>query len=276
MMTSQFRQQHRFLHLIITLICLCALAFIIFGPITNLILWAFTEKWYYPHLLPLEYGVSYWSRVFASRGDAIPALFTSISIAVLVVLVALILAIPAGYALARLKLPGRSLILFLFLIPQAFPDIPVYVNIAQLFYRVGLNGTIPGVVLVHVMHSLVYAVWISSAAFAAIPQDLEDAARSVGASKLQAFKDVALPLAIPGIIASAIFVFLDSMDEFTGSYFVGAPNITTLPLLLYTASSGGNYQIASITSLLLLLPSILFMLVVERFLKADVLSKIGR
>lgn len=276
MMITSFRQRHQFLHLIVTVICLCALAFIIFGPITNLILWAFTEKWYYPHLLPLEYGVSYWSRVFSTRGDAVPALLTSISIAILVVLVALTLAIPAGYALAKLKLPGRSLILFLFLIPQAFPDIPVYVNIAQLFYRLGLNGTITGVVLVHVMHSLVYAVWISSAAFSAIPQDMEDAARSVGANKLQSFKDVALPLALPGIIASAIFVFLDSMDEFTGSYFVGAPNITTLPLLLYTASSGGNYQIASITSLLLLLPSILFMLIVERFLKADVLSKIGR
>jgi ABC-type Fe3+ transport system permease subunit len=54
------------------------------------------------------------------------------------------------------------------------------------------------------------------------------------------------------------------------------PNVSTLPLLLYSASMGGNYQIASITALILLVPSILFMLFVERFLKADVLSKIGR
>jgi putative spermidine/putrescine transport system permease protein len=77
------------------------------------------------------------------------------------------------------------------------------------------------------------------------------------------------------LVIVALFVFLESLDEFTGTYFVGAPDVTTLPLLLYTAGSGGNYQIASITALLLLVPSIGFMLVVERFLRADVLSKVG-
>jgi ABC-type Fe3+ transport system permease subunit len=92
---------------------------------------------------------------------------------------------------------------------------------------------------------------------------------------MRAFMDVTLPLAAPGLMASAIFVFLESLDEFTGSYFVGAPDVNMLPLLLYTAGSGGNYQIASITALLLLVPSLIFMMVVERFLKADVLSKVG-
>ena len=84
-----------------------------------------------------------------------------------------------------------------------------------------------------------------------------------------------LPLAAPGIMASAIFVFLHSLDEFTGTYFVGVPDVTTLPLLLFTASMEGNYQIASITALILLVPSVGFMLIIERFLKADVLSKVG-
>jgi putative spermidine/putrescine transport system permease protein len=86
---------------------------------------------------------------------------------------------------------------------------------------------------------------------------------------------VTLPLAAPGIMASAIFVFLESLDEFTGTYFVGVPEVTTLPLLLFTASMEGNYQIASITALVLLVPSVGFMLVIERFLKADVLAKVG-
>ena len=71
-------------------------------------------------------------------------------------------------------------------------------------------------------------------------------------------------------------MFLESLDEFTGTYFVGVPDVTTLPLLMFNASMGGNYQIASITALLLLVPSIAFMLVVERFLKADVLAMVGR
>jgi len=256
-------------------IVLALIAFAIFGPLTNVLLWTVAEKWYFPHTLPLEYGFSYWGRVFSPRGNAMESLTNSILVASLTVVVSLALAIPAGYALARLKLPFRAAILFAFLIPQAFPNLPVYVNIARLFYEIGLNGTIAGVVLVHATHGLVYAVWIATAAFAAVDAELEQAARSVGAGALRAFRDVTLPLAAPGLLASAIFVFLESLDEFTGSYFVGAPDVNMLPLLLYTAGAGGNYQVASITALLLLIPSVGFMLVVERFLKSDVLSKVG-
>ncbi|TWF52747.1 ABC-type spermidine/putrescine transport system permease subunit II [Neorhizobium alkalisoli] len=251
------------------------LAFFIFGPLFNLVLWTVAEKWYFPHSLPLQYGFSYWEKVFAPRGGAIESLTNSLIVAVLTVVVSLLLAIPTGYALARLKLPFRSLILLAFLIPQAFPNLTVYVNIARIFYEIGLNGTVPGVVLVHVSHGLVYAVWIATAAFSAVDPELEQAARNIGAAPMRAFFDVTLPLAAPGLMASAIFVFLESLDEFTGSYFVGAPDVNMLPLLLYTAGSGGNYQIASITALLLLVPSLIFMMVVERFLKADVLSKVG-
>ena len=251
------------------------IAFLIFGPIANLLLWTVAEKWYFPHALPLQYGLSSWVRVFAPRGGATESLANSLIVAVLTVIVSLLLAIPAGYALARLKLPLRGLILLAFLIPQAFPNLTIYVNVARIFYELRLNGTIPGVVLVHVSHGLVYAVWIATAAFSAIEIELEQAARSVGAGALRAFRDITLPLAAPGLMASAIFVFLESLDEFTGSYFVGAPDVNMLPLLLYTAASGGNYQIASITALLLLVPSLLFMLMVERFLKSDVLSRVG-
>ncbi|MCB4771152.1 ABC transporter permease subunit [Ancylobacter sp. Lp-2] len=252
------------------------LAFVIFGPLANLLLWTVAERWYFPHALPIDYGFSYWGRVFAARGNAMESLANSLTVAGLTVAVSLALAIPAGYALARLRLPFRAVILIAFLIPQAFPNLTVYVNVARLFYQLGLNGTNPGVVLVHVTHGLVYAVWIATAAFSAVDAELEEAARSIGAGALRAFLDVTLPLAAPGLLASAIFVFLESLDEFTGSYFVGAPDVNMLPLLLYTAGAGGNYQVASITALLLLVPSIGFMLVVERFLKSDVLSKVGR
>lgn len=251
------------------------MAFFIFGPLANLLLWTVAEKWYFPHSLPLQYGFSSWAKVFAPRGGAVESLTNSLIVAVLTVVVSLLLAIPAGYALARLKLPFRALILLAFLIPQAFPNLTVYVNIARIFYEIRLNGTILGVVLVHASHGLVYAVWIATAAFSAIDEELEQAARSAGASAMRAFMDITLPLAAPGLMASAIFVFLESLDEFTGSYFVGAPDVNMLPLLLYTAGSGGNYQIASITALLLLIPSLVFMLIVERFLKADVLSRVG-
>jgi ABC-type spermidine/putrescine transport system permease subunit II len=257
-------------------VLLALFAFAIFGPLANLLLWAFAEKWYFPSKVPSEFGFSFWARVFSPRGGALQSLGTSIWIAILTVVVSLAVAIPAGYALARLKLPFRAGILLLFLLPQAVPNMPIYVNIARVFYEIGLNGTIIGVVLVHAAHGLVLAVWLAAAAFAAVDASLDEAARNLGASPWTCFRTITLPLAAPGLMASAIFVFLESLDEFTGTFFVGVPDVTTLPLLMFNASQGGNYQIASITALLLLLPSIGFMLVVERFLKADVLAMVGR
>jgi len=257
-------------------VVLALVAFAIFGPLVNLLLWAFAEKWYFPSRLPSEFGFGFWQRVFNPRGNALVSLGTSVWIAVLTVVVSLAVATPAGYALARLKLPWRGAILLLFLLPQAVPNMPIYVNIARVFYEMGLNGTVLGVVLVHAAHGLVLAVWIASASFAAVDASLDEAARNLGASPWTCFRTITLPLAAPGLMASAIFVFLESLDEFTGTFFVGVPDVTTLPLLMFNASMGGNYQIASITALLLLLPSIGFMLVVERFLKADVLAMVGR
>jgi ABC-type spermidine/putrescine transport system permease subunit II len=273
---AAIRMPRRWPQTVLIAVLLALFAFAIFGPLANLLLWAFAEKWYFPSKLPSEYGLSFWVRVFNPRGDALASLGTSVWIAVLTVIVSLAVAIPAGYALARLKLPFRALILLLFLLPQAVPNMPIYVNIARVFYEIGLNGTVIGVVLVHAAHGLVLAVWIASASFAAVDASLDEAARNLGASPWTCFHTITLPLAAPGLMASAIFVFLESLDEFTGTFFVGVPDVTTLPLLMFNASQGGNYQIASITALLLLLPSIGFMLVVERFLKADVLAMVGR
>lgn len=261
---------------LLKILALAAFAFILFGPLANLVLWSVAERWYAPFKLPVSYGMRYWEVVFRPTGDAMSSLMTSISIACLTVVVALAVSVPAGYALARLKLPWRTALMILFLLPQAFPSVAIYINVARVFYSIGLTGTIAGVVLVHAAHGLVYSVWIAAAAFAAVDRDLELAARNIGASPLRTFFTVTLPLAAPGIMASAIFVFLESLDEFTGTFFVGVPQVTTLPLLLYNASMGGNYQIASITALILLVPSVVFMIVIERFLKADVLSKVGQ
>ena len=144
------------------------LAFAVFGPLANLLLWAFAIQWYYPHRLPLAYGFRYWGEVFKPTSDAFASLSTSVLIATITVVVCLLLAIPAGYALGRRRLPWRGFILLTLLLPQAFPSVAIYFNIARLFYKVGLNGTIVGVVLVHAAHGLVIAVWIAAAAFAAV------------------------------------------------------------------------------------------------------------
>jgi putative spermidine/putrescine transport system permease protein len=262
-------------------VVLVLLCFFIFGPMLALVLWSIAIQWFWPHALPQEIGLDYWAQALGlQKSLAIGAVSitdafkTSMVIALLVVVLAMLIAIPAGYVLARYRVPFRAAILFLFLMPQAFPQQPVFVNLLFSFNKIGLTSTIHGVVLIHLMVSLVFAVWISSATFKGIPPELEEAARSVGASRLKTFFQITLPLAAPGLLASAVFVFLTSLDEFTGTFFIGLPFISTLPMLLYS-SSGYNLQFASVIAIVLLIPSILFMVIIERFLKAEYIGGVG-
>ena len=164
--------------------------------------------------------------------------------------------------------------MFLFLMPNAFPQQPIFVNLLGLFTRLGLAGTVPGVMLAHILVGLVFGVWITSATFRSIPPHLEEAARSVGATAPVAFFRVTLPLAAPGLLASAVFVFITSLDEFTGTFFIGLPFVSTLPMTLYS-SSGYNMQFASVIAIILLIPSIAFMALIQGVLKAEYVGGMG-
>ena len=85
--------------------------------------------------------------------------------------------------MAKARLRWRAAILLVFLLPQAFPNLPVYINIARVFFGFDLNGTVLGVVLVHAAHGLVYSIWIATAAFSAIDDDLVEEVGVLGARK---------------------------------------------------------------------------------------------
>ena len=120
------------------------LAVAIFGPLLNMLIWTVTEAWYFPAKLPVRWGFAFWTKVFRPEAGAMKALTTSVIIAVLTVALSLLVAIPAGYALSKRNLPMRSLFLLFFLLPQAFPTVAVHMNIARIFYGLGLTGTLQG------------------------------------------------------------------------------------------------------------------------------------
>jgi len=260
-------------------ILLCLIFFVIFGPISSLVIWSIAERWYWPHVLPQEIGLSYWKQALGLQRDwAIAAVSiwgafrTSILVALVATGLVMAIAIPAGYALARFRFPLKALILLLFLMPKAFPQQPIFVNLLPSFTRWGLAGTVPGVILVHILVCLIFGVWITTSAFKAIPQELEEAG-SVGATRWHTFWKILLPLAAPGLLVSTVFVFITSLTEFTGTYFIGLPFVTTLPMLLYS-SSGYNMQFASVIAIVLLIPSLLFMVLIQRVFRAEYMGGI--
>src|SRR5512143_1732700 len=159
---------------------------IIFGPLSSLVIWSFAEKWYWPHLFPQQIGLFYWAKVL--QGDMLRALRDGFFIALLIT-------VPLAYVLARLPIPFKPVILMIFLLPQAFPQLPVFVNSTTLLYRVNLGGKFWGVVLIHIVGALVFAVWTMTAVFKSVPETLEEAAINLGASRFKSFYSVSLPLA---------------------------------------------------------------------------------
>jgi putative spermidine/putrescine transport system permease protein len=253
---------------------LAVAAFAIVGPLASLGVWSLAERWTYPSPWPQRFGLRYWHRMLTA--DFLEPLRLGVVIALAVTGLALVLAVPLGYALARIRFPGRTLVLVAFLMPQAFPQLPVFASATREFYRWGLAGTVSGVVLVHLVGALVFAVWTMTAVFRAIGPELEEAAWNLGASFTRTFLSVALPLAAPGVAASAVLVFLYSLDEFTGTLLVGAPFVTTLPVYMYTASQGYELQIASVTALVLMVPGAVLLLLLERVLTSEYLAFFGQ
>ncbi|MEJ5229306.1 ABC transporter permease [Pseudothermotoga sp. U03pept] len=247
---------------------------IMIGPLVGIVIWSFARVWYWPSPLPQEFTLRYWLEVFR-QGRVTNSLILSVSIALLTVVFSIAFAVPAAYGFARYKLPLQRILLLLFLMPQAFPQLPVFINLASIFGRMGLRGNIWGIVLAHTMASLVFSLWIITATFKAIPVELEQVAQNLGANRFKVFWTITFPLAIPGIIAGAIYVFLWSMGEFTAAFFIGAPFIQTAPVLMYTSSMGYNLQIASVIAIILVIPSLVFMVLIERFLKAEYIAGLG-
>jgi putative spermidine/putrescine transport system permease protein len=249
-------------------------AFVIFGPLSGLVIWSLAIKWYWPHLFPLEWGLAYWLKAF--QGELLRSFITGVNIALIVTVLVIVLSVPLAYVFARYRIPVKRIILALFLLPQAFPSLPIFANLLSLFYKWGVAGNISGVILIHLGAAFIYSIWTMVSVFQSIPAALEDAAACLGAGKARIFFNIALPLAAPGIMVSGLLVFLYSLDEFTGTLIIGSPFVKTLPVQMYLASMGYEMQIASVTSLIITIPGVILLLFFERFMKAEYMASFGR
>jgi putative spermidine/putrescine transport system permease protein len=242
---------------------IAAMAVFILGPLLWLALHAFVTNWTYPNLYPDGLTWSWWSKVFLD-GALAEAIKNSLIISPIVVLLSMVICLPAAYAAGRMNYFGRKTFLIGMFAANSFPKIGLFAAIATLYYTLNLMGTFLGVVIIQLLGTIIYMTWIPAAAFAAIPRNLEEAARDAGASKFTVFRTITLRLAMPGILVAVVMSFLASFDEAQGSYLVGAPNIYTMPTEMYSLVQNYPIQVAAVFSLLLAFPSVLLISVARK------------
>ncbi|CAM4062003.1 ABC transporter permease [Saccharibacillus endophyticus] len=256
---------------IVEFVLLTVLAIFFAGPLVNLLVLAFSEKWNYPDVLPQVWGFKWWEFVLA-KDDIVSSISLSFLIATLVTILSIVVCIPAAYAFARIQFPLKKIFLFSFLLTNAFPKMGLYVSIAVLFYKIGLMNTLLGVVLIHMINVLMFMTWIPTAAFRSIHRAQEESARDVGASPFKVFRSVTLPMAMPGIVVASIFTFLNSLDEAQGTFLVGIPDYKTMPIVMYSIISDFPSSAGAVFSIILTLPTIILLVAAQRLVSADVLA----
>lgn len=192
----------------------------------------------------------------------------SFFIAMMSVVCSSILGVPAAYILGRYRIPGRRLVLIGIISVRLFPDIASVIPIVEFFIRIRAHQTYWGVILVHTLLALPYVIFIGMGAFEAIPTELEDQARVMGANRFQTFISILFPLAVPGLAAAAIYTFLLSWDEFIFVYFLtfGRQEMFTLTLYLNGLKYAEPQNLLAATSVCLSIPVIIFSMIVQRYM----------
>ena len=142
------------------------------------------------------------------------ALRNSIGIAAISTLIAVLLATTTAYAIARLDFPGKRLVLGAALAIAIFPQISIISPLFDIWRRIGLYDTWPGLIIPYLTFTLPLSIWLLSAYFRQIPWELEQAAEVDGATPFQAFRRVIVPLAAPGMFTAAILAFIFAWNDF--------------------------------------------------------------
>jgi multiple sugar transport system permease protein len=204
---------------------------------------------------------------FANYAGVAWALWNSVLVAAITMVLSIGIGAPAGYALSRFDFPGKETFRFLVLMTRAFPLPLLALPLAVMFIRTGLDDTAFGLALVHTTLALPFAVLITFSLFSGIPVELEEAAWTLGCTRLQAFARVILPLALPGITASAIFAFVISWNEVFAAAVLTIENRTLTAFLLQSLGESPLY-LKFAGGAALVIPALIFIFAVRKYLFA--------
>ncbi|UGT59178.1 carbohydrate ABC transporter permease [Nocardia asteroides] len=166
------------------------------------------------------------------------ALLNSVIIGFATTVVALVIGILAAYALARIQFRGKYIVSGLILSASMFPVVVLVTPLFQLFSDIGWIGQYQALIIPNISFVLPMTVYILASFFAELPWELEEAARIDGASKLQAFRLVMLPLAAPAVFTTAILAFIAAVNEYLLARLLS--NSATEPVTVAIARFSGN------------------------------------
>ncbi len=189
----------------------------------------------------------------------------SIIVATLTILISFAVGLPAGYSLSRYVFKGKDAFKLSIIGLRMFPVIVLAIPLVVIYLRVGLADTLIGVALAHTAMSLPFVVLITSSLFAGIPVDYEEAGMVFGLSGWESFLRITMPLALPGLSAAAIFVFIMSWNEvFIASVLTLVNRTLPADILVSALNAPDPYKFAA--GFIMVLPAMIFVFFARKYL----------
>ncbi|MBE3115129.1 MAG: carbohydrate ABC transporter permease [Actinobacteria bacterium] len=215
-------------------------------------------------VIPTHFTLNQFKSLFFGL-EAWKAILTSIKVAGITILLSFIMGLPAGYALSRYIFPGKNFLKLLCLATKMFPLMVLAVPLLIIFMKVGVSDTIWGTSLAHTAMVLPIIILIFSSILSGVSVDYEEAAMIFGLSRIHAFFRITLPLALPGLAASAIFAFMMSWNEVFVATILTLTNRTLPAHILKTAMASPDY-LKFTAGFIMAVPAMVFIFFVRKHL----------
>lgn len=216
------------------------------------------------HFFPIPFSTQTLDFFLNTQG-ILNSTLNSLVVALLALAISTVLAIPAGYAIARYLFPGRDAIRLGILSVRAFPIVVLAVPLAVVFIRLGMFDKVHSLAMMHAALTLPTTILVVASVFTSVPREFEEAAQIFGCTRMQAFWRVVLPLAVPGIAAAAILTFVLSWNEVFAAILLTITNRTLPAQILYTLDKSGDpFKFAG--GFFMLVPSLIFIFFIRRYL----------
>lgn len=228
---------------------------------------------YLPHALSLEN----YQKVFAFQAGLPTYVGNSLGVAAIAIALCLLLSVPAGYGLARFRIPFKEVWFLLLLAPLMIPYQALLTPLYLMFAKIGLANSQFGLAIVHTILQLPFSIYLMRNSFEGIPREIEEAAVMDGSTPFQALRHIFLPLITPGIVTVALFAFINSWNEFLSALiFMNKETAFTVPIMLVSVRAGrlgavdwGALQAGVIISIV---PCVLIYLLLQKYYVSGFLS----
>ena len=221
-------------------------------PILNLIIWAFTERWAWPDLLPQTYSLRAIKENFSRKDEMIQLFMSSILLSLVVAILSVIIGLMTSRAFVLYDFKYKKQLYFATILPFLIPSTVFAMGIHVIFIKWGLSNSVLGVIIVHLIYSLPYATRLLMDGTMAVGNKLEEQAKVLGANTFQAFTKVTLPILSPVILSALSMSYIVSFSQYFLTLLIGGGKVKTFAIVMFPYLSGGDRNMASVYSLVFL------------------------